>query len=310
MLRAALTVLVVALGSWALAGVCMSELEDVALVQYDANSPTGLAPTGLAAARLLERAVTLVEPALPGLVAVRDAPVEVIHPDFATVMFLAERRLLPSSWSPDAIDAETWSDMLSRFLAWYDIDPYMADIPGTHQDLITDTASVLASVSAAIRPAAVLASDPLRESGLAFRALIMNWSVYPRLVVFRSDADIDGRVDTGRAIASMETCARRIRHYFSASEETATRLFLANQRADMIVVGSVPADSRRWPWWVPSGDEVGVFAFEHAAVEELSAYSVVFDGPAISIPALVRLLPRIRTNVSPLGLREYLQSPR
>lgn len=302
--RGGLVLLCVLVGSLAFASVCEAELRD-SLAGWD---EAGVA-TGLDAARVLERAVTLVEPALPRLAVVGDLPIDPGHAALDTVRYLAERRLLPPDWDPDTISAEAWSAMLSRFLAWYGLAPFEAEPPRTDGDLVVDGARALASVSAAIRPAAVLATEPTRDAGLAFRGVIMNWTVYPRLVVFRPGADTERSVDTAKAIASLETCARRIHHYFSAPEATAIQLFLANNRARMIVVGSAPSSSRSWPYWVESGDEVGVFTFDDPRIADVDAYSVVFDGPAIGLAALVRLLPGIRTNVSPLGLRQYLQTP-
>lgn len=303
--RGGIILLCVLFASLAFANVCQTELHDSIDGWGDAE-----VATGLDAARVLERAVELVEPAMPRLAVVGGLPLGPGHAGLDSVLFLAERSLLPSDWGPGVIDADVWSAMLSRFSAWYGLDPFETGPPETDADLVADAARVLASVSAVIRPAAVLATDRLSETGLAFRGVIMNWTVYPRLVVFRPEAGATGRVDTAQAIASLETCARRIEHYFSAPEATARQLFLANNRASMVVVGSTPSRSRSWPYWVESGDEVRAFTFDDAQIADMEAYSVVFDGPAIGIAALIRLLPRIRTNVSPLGLRQYLQTPR
>lgn len=279
--------------------------------------------SGLDAAGLLRRAVDLAEPALPRLVTVTDraVPVDAGEFGFEDARFLAERNLLPVAWNPDALEPGVWSDMLNRFTAWYGLPPVAHDEPVSDADLLADLASTLERVSGVVRPVALFA-DLADGAGHAFRGVIWNWSVYPRLLVFRPDSEHAFEGSPMQSMAALENCVRRIRHYFAAPVTTAQRLFLANNRAQMVIVAGEPtADASEaeasdegvspddWPVWVDSGDELAAFTFRHPSTADLAAYSAVFAGPSIGLGALARLLPRIRTNVSPFELRRYLQTP-
>ncbi len=52
-----------------------------------------------------------------------------------------------------------------------------------------------------------------------------------------------------------------------------------------------------------------MFAFTHPLVEGLEAYSAVFVGDAAPFFTFARLLPRVRTNLSPIAVRRVLQTP-
>ena len=57
------------------------------------------------------------------------------------------------------------------------------------------------------------------------------------------------------------------------------------------------------------GEEVDVFAFTHPLVAGLDAFSAVFVGDPAPVLTFVRLLPRVRTNLSPVGMGRILQTP-
>ena len=141
------------------------------------------------------------------------------------------------------------------------------------------------------------------------RALVWNWSSFPRLIVF--DPELGGSRDasTERAIASLENCVRDIDHWFSVDEAAARQLLSRELRSRMVVVGTEPDRPDLTPWWVPVGEELDVLAYEHTAVRDLDAFSVVFTGDPLPFTAWLRLLPNVRTNASPVDLRRYLQTP-
>ena len=287
--------------------VCVPELEEALAGSADANIVTGLD-----AARALAAAVRLVEPALPPLVVVGPGagPMHALpadDPAVADVRFLAERRLLPPEWIPEALTPATWREMVARFVGWYGLPPSTTgDPPSDDRSLALALAHVLARVGTVIRPAALVVPADPGEGEPGFRGLLWNWTVVPRLVVFAPPPPGATREDS---IEALETCARRIRDWFSAPGGVARDLFVSlSGRARMVVIGGEPADDGAW--WVPVGEELDVLTFDHPRVQDAEAFAALFDAPVMGVAQLVRLLPRVRTNVSPLRLQRYLQTPR
>lgn len=293
-------------GGAASAQICVPELRGALTDLSDAR-----AASGVDAALLLRRAVDLVEPGLPPLRRLSDArlPVPADAPYADTVRYLAERKLLPDGWDPGAIDATTWAAMLNGFRAWYRLDPVAVRSPDDLGHLLLDTATTLDDVSRAIRPAALLASDPSDGRRLAFWAIIWNWTVYPRLLVLRPRTDVT-LADGPRAVLEhMGNCAVHVRSYVMAPEDTAKRLFLTTNQSRMYVVGSVPYRPDAWPQAIPEGGELSAFDFGAPVVRGLSLYAAVFDGPSVGVGTLFGLFTQLRTNVSPTRFLSFLQTP-
>lgn len=302
LLAALLTLLV---PSAAAAQICVPELR-AALTDLSTDRPA----TGIDAAVLLQRAVDLVEPALPALVAVHGGlPVPESSPYYGVVRYLAERRLLPASWRPGTIDAATWTKMLDDFQAWYKLKPMPLHDPARVSDLLVDTADVLERVSGAIRPAALLASDPADPNRIAFWAIIWNWTVYPRLIVLHPRDDVTLAGGPQAVLPRMGDCAVHISSYVMAPEKDAAQLFLATNQSRMYVVGSVPDGAEPWPKIVPSGQELATFAFATPMVQDLKGFAAVFDGPDVGFRTVLGLLPKLRTNMSPTRFLAYMKTP-
>lgn len=287
---------------WARAHVCQAELRDV--VTEEALSA---APTGIDAALVLKRAVELVEPALPPFDRSLEAPLPKDHPNYAAIKYLSERELLPAAWQPEELDGPTWSVMLSTFLSWYQLPPVTLKAPETVGGLMVDASMMLTEISGAIRPAALLAIDPKRGRRPSFFGIIWNWTAYPRLLVFRPGEE--DPADPASVMALLSNCAVHVNAYISAPQETATRLFLANNKSRMYVVGSQPESDTMWPIEVPAGAELGAFNYTLADLDTVELYAAVFDGPSVGMGTLLAMLPRIRTNISPFSLTYYLETP-
>ncbi len=299
--RLALTSMALMLGV-AHAELCRQELT-LALMDQTLER----APTGVDAARALRRAVELVEPALPPLRTDSAVPLAENHPDYAAVRYLADRRLLPETWQPESIDGATWERMLNAFLAWYKLPGVSPGAPGTAGELIADMDAVLERVSGAIRPAALLATDPANGNRISFWAIIWNWTVYPRLLVVRPTGD--PLTHPSDVLPRLSNCAVKVEAYISAPEETAKSIFLTHNSSRMYVVASSPGRERLWPYQVPAGEELDAFVYRHPEVDGLWIYSAVFDGPSVGIGSLLGLMTRVRTNVSPFNINRYLQTP-
>ncbi len=294
------------LGGTASAQICVSELR-AALTDLSDVRPA----TGVDAALLLRRAVELVEPGLPPLRKLPDSrlPVAADAPHADTVRYLAERRLLPKGWTPEALDADTWAGMLNAFRAWYKLPAMTVRPPDTLGPLLLDASVALEDVSHAIRPAALLASDPGDRDRLAFWAIIWNWTVYPRLLVLRPRSDVTLAQGPGAVLQHMGNCAVHVRSYVLAPEDTAKRLFLTTNQSRMYVVGSVPDRDGAWPRAVPEGDELAAFDFRAPEVQGLRLYTAVFEGPSVGVGTMFGLLTQLRTNVSPAHFLSFMQMP-
>ncbi len=267
------------------------------------------APTGIDAALLLKRAVDIVEPALPRFRNVGNVPVAKDDPSYDEVRFLLERNLLPGGWGPDAIDAATWQAMLGSFLAWYKITDFKAGDISDVSGMVDDAARAMARVSDAIRPAGLLASDPDDHTRIAFWAIIWNWTVYPRLLVLEPRSDVDLSGGPGPVLQHMGNCAVHVQNYVMAPAETAKQLFLANNASKMYVVGAVPGIDGKLPMAVPMGKELDAFAFALPALDQVSEYAAVFEGPSVGVTTVLGLLPRLRTNMSPPRFMHVMQTP-
>jgi len=301
----ALTVLLVlAAASAAAAPICQPELRD-GLTDLSIDRPA----TGIDAALVLERAVKLVEPALPPLVQVDKLPVAPGTPHADDVRYLAERRLLPGGWTPASIDAKTWNAMLSRFEGWYKVQHQEVAAPKTVGDLIRDAGTALAQVSRAVRPAALLASDPQNPDRIAFWAIIWNWTVYPRLIVLRPRQDVSLANGPRAVLGRMGDCAVRIDSYVMAKAQDAAQLFLATNKSRMYVVSSIPSGGTNWPERVSAGSEIDAFAFRAPLVKGLDVYAAVFDGPKVGFTKVLELLPKLRTDMSPVRFLRYMRTP-
>jgi len=305
MRRFLLVLLAVLVSSAAAAGpICVPELRD-ALTDLSTDRPA----TGVDAALVVERAVRLVEPALPRMVAVNDVPIAKGAPHYDDVLYLAERRLLPGSWKPGPIDAKTWQAMLDRFQSWYKVKPFQVHSPQRVSDLLIDGGTALDRVSKAIRPAALLASDPNDPKRIAFWAIIWNWTVYPRLIVLHPRNDVNLADGPKPVLQHMGDCAVHISSYVMAPAQDAAQLFLATNQSRMYVVGGVPHGTTSWPKEIASGRELDAFTFQTALVKNLDAYAAVFDGPEVGFRTVLGLLPKLRTNMSPTRFLSYMKTP-
>lgn len=292
------------LTSLASAQICQSELW--ASLSSDARARP---PTSIDAARLVKRAVDIVEPALPPLRGVTELPLPVGHPDYQVVRFVAERKLLPEGWQAGDLDPGTWREMLDRFGAWYELPKAVsAEPPTTTTDLVVQLSALLNEVSRTIRPAALLATDPNDRNRTTFWAIIWNWTVYPRLLVVKPDAGME-RSAPRDVMPRLSNCAVTVSAYISAPEGTAKSLFLTHNDSRMYVVASEPQGMNSWPYEVPSGEELGAFVYRLSNLDGVSVYAAVFDGPEVGIVSLLGMLSRVRTNISPLALSRYLQTP-
>jgi hypothetical protein len=289
-----------------------------AFVTWLAATVLGLAGAALASCPLpagpiagLAATVRLLEPAMPRLLITARLELPAEHPDFADLVYLRERRVIARGAAVDPMAPEVWQAALDEVAGWYGASPVRAGDPGDPAAVARDLGELVDRVGRAVRPVALIAWTPEDRQRLAFLGMVWNWSSYPRLIVFRLDPDGD-RVDAslGGMARRLDTCAFPVRDYVAASAPVARDLFLAENRARMFIVGSEPDLPGAWPVEVPRGEEVDVFAFDHPLVSALDTYAAVFVGDPAPVLTFARLLPSVRTNLSPLGLTRVLATPR
>lgn len=257
----------------------------------------------------LAETVRMVEPAFPRVVIASRLPVDDDDPLRDDLRYLRERNLTPRDLSLDTFDRSTWQGLLDAFTAWYGLPSRPVGPMASVADVVADLESAVDRIVGVVRPVALLAWDPDAEGRLAFVGVLWNWSPYPRLIVSRPP-DGWSMDDGARALAQrMHVCGAALGDYISASAPVARDLFLANNSATMYLVGAEPESAGAWPYQVPPGEEVAVFAFEHAEVRDLDAFSAVFVGDSFPIVSMMRLLPAVRTNLSPVGLLRVMQTP-
>ena len=261
------------------------------------------------AVRALAATVQELEPALPRTRSAAALPPGVDDGLADALRYLRERRLLPSTFDLDAFDAEAWQDLLDTFLASYGLPSVPVGPVRTSDDLRVDLERVVDRVLAVVRPVALLAWEPHDEARLAFVGVVWNWSPYPRLLVWRVPEDWSMR-DGARQLANrIAFCGRPVNDWVSASAPVARALFMTHaDDAAMYLVGSEP-ETRAWPYRVERGDEVAVFAFEHPEVADVAMFSAVFAGEPVGVLELARIVPQVRTNLSPVGLVRVMQTP-
>ena len=265
-------------------------------------------PTGVFAAEMLSAAIHIVEPALPPMAWAESLPLEPGDPGYDAVSYLAERQLLPDSWSARDLSASAWGTMLARFINWYGLESVSFEGEITRESIITDLTGVLERVSEVVRPLVLIAGSSEERDEIAFLGLVWNWTVYPRLIVHKPEPGQDLAAGFRPLLEEMSNCAVEFEHYIYAPEDTARKLFLTHADARMYVIGSEPA-LPAWPMLVPEGQEERFFAFEAPEVSDRSAFAAAFDGEQLPVTTLMMMLPRLRTNLPPTRIPGLLSNP-
>ena len=290
--------------SFSLAQRCLPELQAVL------SAPSERA-SGRDAARLLERAVNELEPSLPPLF---EAPSELLpfdDADYETVRFLAERGLLPPDWQPDTLEAGVWVQMLSRLAGWYDQTPPLVAAELTNQDLAETLSGLIDEIAPGLEPVALVVSDPrdsINPDAVIFWAVARKVSPYPRMIVSRPPASVSLEGGVESVLGGLETCATPITRFVYAPLATAEKLFLANNAAQMVIVRTDPPSPQDL-FYVPEGEETAYFDFTAPDLAGVRQYAVLFVGPSIGVPALLRIIPQLRTNMGPRQIINLVLGP-
>jgi hypothetical protein len=267
------------------------------------------APVARVALAALADTVRRIEPAFPRTVIASRLPVDEDDPLREDLRYLRERNLTPRDLTLEDFDRATWQRLIDALTGWYGLPPRPVGPADSPAAVLADLERAVQRIVATVRPVALLAWDPDDEDRLAFVGVIWNWSPYPRLIVSRPPEGWTMSAGARALAERINVCGARVSDFVAASAPVARALFLSNNTATMYLVGSEPETASAWPYQVPAGEEVDVFDFTHPEVRDLEAFSAVFVGDPLALLSMVRLLPAVRTNLSPFGLMRVMQTP-
>lgn len=301
--RVLLLLLVIAYTSPVIAQACIAELR-----ADEGGTELQMLASGRDAVRYMARAVHLLEPVLPRFDVTDDLPVTAGDPAYEDARYLLERRLLPPSWQPDNIDATTWQTMLTRLGRWYDLNPVATtnDVGElTKRVIILTLADFISRAQQQITPVALIASSETNPNQIDFWAIIRNDGVYPRMIVVRPPiSNINLQNGAAGVLPALSSCAAPINNFIFAPANVAQQLFLSTNQSRMIVASATPNNLQMD---VPSGKEIDFLVFNAPELDDTDSYAALFPGPTLGVGAILGLIPRVRTNMSPGEIIAFLQ---
>ena len=261
---------------------------------------------GRRAAELLKRAVELLEPSLPPLQRVTDLPVAADDPDRALFAYLADRDLLSPSWSAGTFSFDAWAAALSKLASWYELPaPTLTDRTPSGSDLLASLEPIFESAGAYLDPVAVFAFDPADPSRISFWATLRN-GVYPRLIVVRPPAEpVNVQEDVAGAMARLSDCVVSIQNYVYAAADTAEQLFITTNESRLVILAAEPPSPQEI-LETPPGDETAYLSFTAPEVADKKRYTALFLGPNVGFMTILRLIPQLRTNMSPQAILRFV----
>lgn len=262
--------------------------------------------SGRSAAAVLKRVVELLEPSFPPLQRSVDLPIAADDPDRETFVYLADRRLLDTTWDPTTFSLDAWNGALAVVSSWYELPaPVLEDAAPRNTELLASLEPILEEAGAALDPVAVFAFDPADPTKISFWATLRN-GIYPRLIVVHPpEAPINVQEDVEGAMAELSDCVVTISRYVYTNATSAQELFLATNESRMVVLAADPPASQELIE-VPSGEETSYLTFTHPEVADTSRYTALFLGPSVGFGQLLGLLPQLRTNMSPQAILSFL----
>jgi hypothetical protein len=283
--------------SFGYAQTCVSELRG------DLSDESLLEPaTGADAVVFMERAMKLLEPAMPKLAYL---PSDFAYLDNEAAVYVGTRALLPALWEPEVLTPEVWQELVQGLANWYDLTATTTpDL--TKGSLIAALGDLVTRAAATLRPVALVASAQDDDTKVAFWAIIRNDSVYPRIIVYRpNEAGVGLQEGIAGALPLLGNCALSLENYIYAPEETARSLFLSNNTAKMYVAATQPETSND-PEVVTTGEEISYLTFNTPALEGYSAFAALFEGSGVGPMTVMRLLPQVRTNMNPAQVVKFV----
>lgn len=277
-----------------------SQAQEICADHLRAAFAEDAAPARVATA-LARAALTAIEPALPED---RRVSQEWDDPDAA---WLQRRGFLPNGWNEEELDLALWASLLANLQVPYHVEPREVSGSADPSALFDDVARALTATAAALRPLALVATEPGDEQAVAFAGVIWNWTPYPRLLVFEPSELVfaaDGSIDP--VLASLGTCAWQPDAYLTTNADNAANYYLGNTEATMRLLAT---DQGHVGETIPEDQERDVLAFRHEALDGARIASVGFEGPGPSVGQVAGLISRVRTNLGVFDMGHFLAFP-
>lgn len=258
----------------------------------------------LDAAFLVKRAVDLLEPNLPPLSPIpADFNLSPDSENYELIRFLVERNLLNGQ---DDLEKENFiNKIINSLRSWYGLESIelAEEIPTI--EFISVLSNTLNGLE--LNPVALVASGE-NKNQIGFWSIIRNDSVYPRMIVFSPPNSSELNLNNGvkAVISSLSNCAYTVKQYIFSNADTAKQLFLSNYKSRMIIVDSTPNILDGF-MQVPQGQEIDYFAFLSPSLEAVTSYSAVFTEQKVNPLKIMRLLPKVRTNMNPKQVLDFLK---
>lgn len=260
--------------------------------------------TNIEAGFLLKLAVDLLEPNLPQITSVAfDFDLDLDDENYELIRFLIERDLM--DYQDDLEQENIKQSLINRLRAWYSLPAIEVESNLTRLELIqilTNTISVLD-----LDPVALISSGNNKDK-IGLLSIIRNDSIYPRMIIFRAPnfEELNLRNGVNAVINYLDNCAYKVDKYIFSSADTAKQLFLSNFDSRMIIVDSSPNILDGY-LKVEQGQETDYFSFISEDLNNVSSFAAVFTEQEIKPLKIMRLLPRVRTNMNPKQILNFLQ---
>jgi len=260
--------------------------------------------TNIEAAYLVKRAVDLLEPNLPPLNPIpANFDLTADSENYEIIRFLLTHNLLSDQSDLEKDDFK--SKLINRLRSWYSLESVeLAEELPTIEfiSVLSNTINLLE-----LNPVALVASAEDKNT-IGFWSIIRNDSVYPRMIVFNPPDSNELSLNNGvkGVIGSLSNCAYSVQKYIFSNADTAKQLFLSNYKSRMIIVDSTPNILDGF-MQVPQGEEIDYFAFLSPTLEKVTSYSAVFTEQKVNPLKIMRLLPKVRTNMNPKQILSFLQ---
>ncbi|MEX2502666.1 MAG: hypothetical protein WD336_09835, partial [Trueperaceae bacterium] len=260
-----------------------------------------------AATALVRAAVHALEPAYP---ATRDAA-GWSDPNAA---WLERRRLLPAGWDEDRLTPEAWAELLRLLQEPYGVTPRTPSGEVDVATLVEEASVALAAGANAVRPLAIVATEPNDRIRVAFVTVIWNWTPHPRLLAYRADGwSLGEDREVGPVLDRIATCAWRPSAWMTTDADSAASYYTGASDAGLRVVGTDRDGTAQRPdrarYDVPDEERIATLRFEVPDLNGARVASLEFVGGGPGVAEVLGLLTSVRTNLGLFDVGHYLAIP-
>ncbi len=267
------------------------------------RAATGAASPARAATAIVRAATERLEPAYP---ATRSGAAWT-DPNAA---WLDRRGRLPAGWDEERLTAEAWGELLRTLQEPYGVTPRTPSGGTEIETLILEAGAALAAGADAVRPLAIVATEPNDRGSVAFVTVIWNWTPHPRLLTYRADGwSLGEDRDPAPVLDRIATCAWRPTAWMTTDANSAAAYYTGASDAGLRVVGTDADDGTRTRYDVPDDQRIATLRFEAAELDGARVASIEFSGGGPGVAEVLGLLTSVRTNLGLFDVGYYLSFP-